>query len=166
MNNDKEKILKERAKKLSLQSAEKMNEPFLEVVEFTLGSERHAIEARYIQEVYPLKKLVELPSVPSHVLGLINVRRKIYTVFDLRVFFNLPIEISDSAKVILLEYQGIEFAVFADRVLGASIVKFSDLQPALPTMTGLRLDFLKGITLDGLVILDGQRLLTSQKIVV
>ena len=62
------------------------------VVEFNLAQELYAIEAIYVREVYHYKELTPLPNLPSFVKGIINVRRQIIALLDLRVFFDLPVQ--------------------------------------------------------------------------
>jgi purine-binding chemotaxis protein CheW len=41
-----------------------------------------------------------------------------------------------------------------------------ELQPALPTLTGIRAEYLKGITKDPLAVLDIEKILSDEKILV
>jgi chemotaxis signal transduction protein len=43
---------------------------------------------------------------------------------------------------------------------------WASLQPSLPTLTGIRADYLKGVTEERLVVLDLERILADPKIVV
>jgi purine-binding chemotaxis protein CheW len=45
-------------------------------------------------------------------------------------------------------------------------VSLSELQPSLPTLTGIRGEYLKGVTQEGLVILDVEKVLSDKNIVV
>jgi purine-binding chemotaxis protein CheW len=42
----------------------------------------------------------------------------------------------------------------------------SELQPSLPTLTGIREDYLRGVTNDRVVLLDVEKLLSDKRIVV
>ena len=165
---EKRKILKERAVKLAQERKENGNtQKSLEVVEFLLGNERFAIESTLIREVYPLKSLTTLPCVPSYIAGLINIRRCIVSVIDLKKIFDLPNdENQDFKKVIIIENESIEFAILVDAIVGMRSVKIEDLQTTLPTLTGVRQEFLKGITADQLVILDGNNMLNNDMFIV
>jgi len=41
-----------------------------------------------------------------------------------------------------------------------------ELHPALPTLTGIRAEYLKGITKDPMVVLDVEKILSDEKILV
>jgi len=51
-------------------------------------------------------------------------------------------------------------------LIGARWLALTDLQPSLPTLTGIRSEYLKGITGQRLVVLDAKKLLADRSIVV
>ena len=138
-----------------------------EVVEFYLAYERYAIESRYIKEVFALKDLTTLPCTPSFVLGIINVRGQIISVIDLKKFFELPEKgITNLNRVIIIKKAGLEFGILADSIVGVKIIDCDKLQLSLPTLNGVRADYLKGVTEDHLIVLDGEKILTDKRIIV
>jgi len=56
--------------------------------------------------------------------------------------------------------------ILADAVLGVRSIALEELHPALPTLTGIRADYLKGITKDPLVVLNIEKILADEKILV
>lgn len=165
---EKKRILKDRAKSLARQP-EKEEDPGkqLQVVEFLLAHERYAIETAYIREAYPLKELTPLPGTPPFVLGIINVRGQILSLIDLKKFFELPEKgITDLNKVMIIHADEMEFGILADAIIGVRPVPFNELQPSLPTLTGIRADYLKGVTKERIVVLDAKKILFDKKIVV
>lgn len=140
---------------------------WIEVVEFTLAHERYAIESEYVREVYPLEDLTPLPCTPAFVLGIINVRGEILSVIDIKKFFDLPEKgLADLNKVIMLESENMVFGMVADAISGVSRIRRAGIQPSLPTLTGTREDFLLGVTAERVVILDAEKLLTNEKLIV
>ena len=141
------RILKRRAEILAREKAEKAEEDSIEVVEFLLANEHYGIESHFIREVYPLKDYTPLPGVPSFVLGLVNVRGRILSVIDIKKFFDLPEKgLSDLNKIIIINDDKMEFGILADAILGVRNIAVSGLGPPLPTLTGIREEFLQGIT--------------------
>jgi purine-binding chemotaxis protein CheW len=59
-----------------------------------------------------------------------------------------------------------ELGILADAVLGVRSITLQELQPALPTLTGMQAEYLQGITKDRLVVLDVEKILSDQKILV
>jgi purine-binding chemotaxis protein CheW len=161
------RLLRERAQRLAAEPAQQEGVARLEIVEFLLSDERYAFESHYIREVYPLRELTPLPGTPAFVLGIINMRGKILSVLDMRSFFDLAERgLSDLNKVIVLAHGGMEFGVLADAILGVRTISGGELQPPLATGTGIRAEYLKGVTAQRLVVLDAARLLHDRSIIV
>ncbi len=164
---EKKKILWERAKALAHEAEKEEPEGYMDVLEFILAYERYGIEPSHIREVCVLKDLTPLPGSPHFVSGIINVRGKTLSVIDLKKFFDLPEKgLGDLNKVIILSSAGMEFGILADAILGMRKIRLSDLQPSLPTLTGIREDYLKGVTGDRMVVLDAGKVLSDNNIVV
>lgn len=150
-----------------LPAARSKGGPSIEVIFFMLGRERYALELHHIQEVIPLPELTSLPGVPAFVLGIINVRGQIVSVIDLKTFFDLPQQgLSHRNRVIILHAPDMEFGILADEVCGVSRLDEDDLQATLPTLTGVRQEYLKGVSNDSVAVLDAMKLLTDPKMVI
>jgi purine-binding chemotaxis protein CheW len=162
------RVLRERARILAREPEKAAAaDQFIEVVEFVLAFESYAIETRYVREVEPLDSLTPLPGTPAFVLGIVNVRGEILSVIDMRKFFELPDKgLTDLNKVIVLESENMLFGILADAVAGVRSIPVADIQPSLPTLTGIREAYLKGVTPGRMVILDAEKLLTDESIVV
>ena len=162
------RILTERAQSLARAPAKAAaGDQFIEVIEFVLAFESYAIETRHVREVEPLDNLTPLPGTPAFVLGIVNVRGEILSVIDLRKFFELPEKgLTDLNKVIVLESENMLFGILADAVAGVRRIPVAEIQPSLPTLTGIREAYLKGVTPGRMVILDAEKLLTDESIVV
>jgi len=137
------------------------------LVEFRLAKERYALESRWVQEVCPLKELTPLPCTPPFVLGIVNVRGRILPVLDLKNFFDLPEQgLTDLRRLILVRGDDLELGLLADDIVGVRSLPMDSLQLSLPTLTGIRSDYLKGVTAERLVVLDLARILADPKIIV
>jgi purine-binding chemotaxis protein CheW len=101
------------------------------------------------------------------VLGIVNVRGRILPVLDLKKFFDLPEKgLTDLHRIILVRNEDIELGLLADVVIGMRAMAVDRLQPSLPTLTGIREEYLRGVTADRLIVLDLARVLTSPRIIV
>lgn len=165
---DARQILKARAKALARPPESlKHTEAVIEVIEFGLAQERYAIPTAAVREVYPLKDLTPLPCTPPFVLGVINLRGQILPVIDIKKFFDLPQQgITDLHKVIIVHHEEMDLGILADVVLGVRAVPLNALQPSLPTLAGIREEYLKGVTAERLVVLDVTRILADPRIIV
>jgi len=161
-------ILKSRARTLALEpDPEGDAADYLEILEFLLAYETYGIELSWVRETVPLKDLTPVPCTPPFVLGLINVRGRIVSVIDIRNFFDLPAKgLTDLNKVIIVHDGEMEFGILADEVKSVRSIRVSELQPSLPTLTGVREEYLKGVTGERMVLLDGKKLLSDGKIVI
>ena len=139
----------------------------LELLEFRLAGERYGVETRWVREVHPLRDLTPLPCTPSFVLGVVNVRGEILPVLDIKKFFELPEEgITDLHRIIVIAGKNLLFGILADVVVDVRVVPEESLQSSLPTLTGIRGDYLKGIAASELIVLDLEGILSDPQIIV
>lgn len=161
------RVLKERARVLSQEPVSGEVAGYLEVVEFLLAYETYAIESRFVREVYPLENLTPLPCTPAYVLGIVNVRGEMFSVVDIKKFFELPEKgLTDLNKLIVLDAGDMRFGILADAIAGVRHIPLAGIQPSLPTLTGIREAYLKGVTPEHTVILDAEKLLADEKMIV
>jgi purine-binding chemotaxis protein CheW len=161
-------ILKKRARALAREPKQaESTQNYIEIVEFSLSQEIYGIESAFVREVYPLKDLTSLPGTPSFVLGIINVRGQILSVIDLKKFFNLPEKgLGNLNKVIILHNDMMEFGILADAILGTRPVQLTAIQPAPVALTGSGAEYLKGVAQESVVIIDVEKILGDEKIIV
>jgi purine-binding chemotaxis protein CheW len=165
---DTRRILKDRAQILARESmpAEDAGAG-IEVLEFILAHERYAVASEHVREVYPLEDITPIPCTPAFVLGIVNLRGEILSVIDVKKFFELPEKgITDLNKVIVLESEHMAFGILADAISGVRRIRRADIQPSLPTLTGIREDYLLGVTAERMVVLDVGKLLHDKKLIV
>lgn len=165
---EKQQLLKARARELARNGEkEKPVGESIEVVEFLLAYEKYGIESSYVREIYPLRELTPVPCTPPFVLGIINVRGEIVSVIDMKKFFDLPERgLTDMNKVIIVHDDKMEFGILADAILGVRSILREDIQPSLPTLTGIRAEYLQGMTKEPLVVLDTAKILSAKNLVV
>lgn len=160
-------ILEARAIALAKKPSAPSTAGALEVVELVLANETYAIESSFIRDIAPLTQLTPLPCTPDFVAGIVNRRGEILSVIDIRKFFDLPVTgLPDLNRLITLHGEGMTFGILADAILGVRRIPLSEIQPSLPTLSGIRKKYLKGISHDRTVVLDAGKLLMDIEIVV
>jgi purine-binding chemotaxis protein CheW len=164
---EKKRILKTRARRHAIEPERPAPAEQMEVVEFLLANERYGFESQFVREAYPLRGYAPVPCTPPFVLGIINVRGEILSIIDIRKFFDLP----DSGpgelnRVVVLFSDVVEFGVLADAILGVRNVSLEELVTPPATFAGLRREYLKGITGDGVAVLDAGKILSDPRIIV
>jgi purine-binding chemotaxis protein CheW len=139
----------------------------LEVLRFRLASESYAVELAWIGHVRPIVDFTPLPGVPPFVKGVVNVSGKIVSLVDLKVKFDLPdAGLSAASMVIVLSGPSMEIGLLADEIFGIESIPADSVQAQLPSLSGVRAEYLKGVAPGGLVVLDGARILSAASMVV
>lgn len=163
---EKSRILKARARALALEpQAERSGELFIQALEFVLAYERYALDASFVREVHSLKDITMLPGTPPFIAGIVNVRGRIVSVIDLKRFFDLPAKgLTDLNKVVILDDGQMEFGLLVDAVIAVHRLAVSEILPGPPTLTGVRADYLRGVTAQRMVVLDASRILADPTI--
>ena len=165
---ERQRLLAERAEVLARIVAPKSDEgETVSVLEFRLGAERYAVENTAVREVHVLREITPVPGTPDFILGVVIVRGRICSVVDLARVFELPArERGARARVVVLADRAMEFGIVADEVVGMRSIATTTLQDSLPTMTGARQKYLRGVTPERIAVLDARRLLADKNLVV
>lgn len=166
---DNNTILQERAQ--SIAGRKNMDnsttEEIVSVVEFLLMPERYALEGNYVSEVFFLKEITTIPGTPPFVMGVINLRGRIVSVINLKSLFNLKDKgLTDLNKVIVLKSDEMEFGIASDSIVGNKSIEVNSLSSPPITLDHNGAQYIKGITPDGLILLDAIKLLTSNQIII
>lgn len=94
------------------------DEPSRELLAFTLAEEAYAFDLSNVREILRLKPITPVPRTSQSVLGVITVRGKVTTVFDLRNILRLtPSETTRHARILLIALDEEVVGVLVDRVL-------------------------------------------------
>jgi len=163
-----EQILKIRAEQLAQKDTSREHRHnYLTVIEFRMNDEIYAIELTHIRAIHPLKDLTFIPGAPKFIKGIFNLRGEIISVVDLKHFFDLPDQKpGDSSQVIILSSGDMEFGILSDAILGVTEIEKSDMESSLPTFTGARLEYLKGVTGKGVAVLNDEKLIHDKQMVI
>ncbi len=125
---------------------------------FRLGTERYALEVRYIRGVRPLANLTRVPGTPVFYRGVVNVRGKIITVLDLQGFFGGGTGEITSRELILTAAAGLDLALLADHIEDVTTLPVSAVKQ-------VEMLYAHGITNDRLVILDIDALFSDDRLI-
>jgi len=139
----------------------------LAMVVFTLAREHYGVESHCIAEVVAVPSITPIPCTPEHVRGIVNLRGRIITVIDLKNIFGLDhTGQSNQHRLIILHSESMEFALLADTIRGVEEIALHKIQPAPPTLTDIRADYLKGVAEGQVAVLDGPKLLNAPWLIV
>jgi purine-binding chemotaxis protein CheW len=162
------RILEERARRLA-RPVERASAlvPALELLVFSLGPERCGIETAHVVEVVPVRALTPLPCVPDFIAGIIHHRGRILPVLDLgRLVGSGARAAAETGRVLCLEVGPMTFGLLADAVTGVVAARAEDLAPRPGGDQGGRRTFLRGVSADGVAVLDMEALAADPRLVI
>ena len=161
-----DRILTQRAEALAIKAAEAPADAF-EALVFELGQERYAFPNDQVREVRPLTAVTALGRTPAFIAGLTNVRGKVVPVLDLRSLFGVRDSSGSPTTLVLLQSPRGPVGLLASGQPAVYQLRTSELSvlPAgLPP--GVDAGYVRGITPELIIVLDGQRLLADPRIIV
>ena len=161
---DEQHLLHSRAQALAQVPAREPAVETLEVVEFDLALEHYAFPLANVRAVGLLHDLTPVPGTPPFVLGIINLRGEIRTVIDLQRFFDRPAAgLTQLNQLLIIEHGDLEVAILTDAIRGVRRLPLAELRPA---PTDPRARYLRGVTGERVVVLDGAKLLADPRLLV
>ncbi|HUX20182.1 MAG TPA: chemotaxis protein CheW [Spirochaetia bacterium] len=162
------RVLRDRARALALPLKDGTSEGHAsEYLEFELAGETYAVQAEQVSEVLPLHFLTALPGTPAHVEGIISHRGRIVCVIHIGKLFALPERgLTEQDRVVLLSRAEMEVGVLANVVRGIVSISDAAIGHPLPAVAGVGTELVRGVTSGRVVVLDAERILRSETLVV
>lgn len=118
----------------------------LKLIIFKLGKEEYATDILRVQEIKRMMGITRVPSTPSFVKGVINLRGSVLPVIDLRTRLGLiEAELTDAARIIVsLVNEGI-VGFIVDEVVEVTTVDSRNIEPAQVLSNDLSTSYISGI---------------------
>ena len=132
------------------------------VLVFKLGGENYGIDVRYVFGIRALDAVAHVPGTPPFYGGVINVRGRILTIFDLRSFFQIPHADEDGSpgEVVIVHANKLEMAVLAHQVSGVESIPVSTIKPID------HMPYTLGLTAEKIILLDMAHLFQDERLIV
>lgn len=73
------------------------------IVVFKIEGQSYGANIKEVSEVIRMKPVTSIPNTPSYIEGIINLRGNICTIFNLRKVLGFPGEITEQAKIIVVD---------------------------------------------------------------
>lgn len=142
--------------------AEIVSEDVRTALTFELGTEHYGVDVMTVYGVRTINRVTRVPGTPAFYKGVVNVRGQVITVMDLRLFFNIAVgdEARAPDELVVVRAAGLEIGLLAHNVEGVRMIPTTALEP----VDNMR--YALGVTTDRLVMLDVQRLLQDEQLVV
>lgn len=159
-------VMEERARALARVPVQAHNSTdVLEFVTFTLANERYGIESRHVWEVVRCTDCTPVPAAPDFLVGVLNLRGDMLAVFDLRKLFNVTERgPTDLCRILILGDERAEFGVLADSVHDLITLRTDEMLEPPESVVGIGREFLRGVTQDVLIVLDGRVLFQDSRL--
>jgi purine-binding chemotaxis protein CheW len=144
-------------------------EKVVQLISFTVGSERFGVEILVVQEIIMMSRITEIPNSPDFVEGVINLRGNIIPVLDLKKRLRLrnykaPETGKPGTRILVVEVDGDITGFIVDSVAKVITVPASAIAaPPEIVVAGVQSHYISGVIhLDEsiLVILDFKRILS------
>lgn len=134
-----------------------------QVVSFRLGDEEYGVDIMTVQEIILVGCITQVPEVPEHVLGVINLRGNVIPILNLRRRFGLPERAANEAtRIVVMNLHGRTVGVVVDGVSEVLRLTPEEISPPPASLAGVGKDYVLGLARRKdrlLILLDMARLL-------
>jgi purine-binding chemotaxis protein CheW len=136
-----------------------------EFISFAIGDEQYGVDIMAVREIKEWSNITHLPKQPDYVRGVLNLRGVMVPIVDLRCRFGEGVtESTPMHIVIIVQLEGRQVGLLADRVLDIVSFETSKIQAVPKVVADARVSFLSGlISIEGamLALIDLPNLLTA-----
>lgn len=87
----------------------------MQVVIFTLGKEKYALETRLIHGIEKVMSITSVPKAPYYIRGLVNLRGNIISIVDLKAYLNMDY-VKEEENIIIVEINDERIGLLVDNV--------------------------------------------------
>jgi purine-binding chemotaxis protein CheW len=137
-----------------------------QVVSFRLGGEEYGVDIMIVQEIILLGRITQVPEVPDHVLGVINLRGTVIPIINLRSRFGMPEQsTTDETRIVVINIAGRTVGMVVDGVNEVLRLSRDDISTTPQSLNEGGREYVQGLArLEDrlLILLDMSRLLQSR----
>ncbi|MCB9884816.1 MAG: chemotaxis protein CheW [Planctomycetes bacterium] len=134
-----------------------------QVVSFRLGDEEYGVNIMSVQEIILVGNITQVPEVPEHVLGVINLRGNVIPILSLRRRFGMAEQPgNDETRIVVMNLQGRTVGAVVDAVSEVLRLSHEEISPTPSSLVGAGKDYVQGLARRKdrlLILLDMARLL-------
>ena len=136
-----------------------------QVVSFRIGEEEYGVDIMAVQEIILVGCITQVPEVPEHVLGVINLRGNVIPIMNLRRRFGMPDQPSDEAtRIVVMNLSGRTVGAVVDGVNEVLRLSHEEISATPTSLGGAGKDYVIGLARRKerlLILLDMARLLAG-----
>ncbi|MFW5962502.1 MAG: chemotaxis protein CheW [bacterium] len=146
----------------------KKQEEQRQYIVFSIGSKLFGVDIKQTREIIQKSELTSVPSAPSCVKGVIDLRGKIVPIVDLKKRLNIEISESiEDEKIIITKVNNLLIGMEVENVKEIIKLKIKDIAAPPEIVKDINRDYLSGIgKIKGnlLVLLDLDKVLSQEEI--
>lgn len=135
---------------------------------FSIVNESFGIEVRYVTEIIGMQAITDVPELPEHIKGIINLRGQIIPVMDVRLRFKKePREYTDRTCTIVVNINNMPIGLIVDGVSEVITIREQDVVDPPQTNMGISNRYIKKIGKVGndvKLLLDCEKLLAEDEL--
>src|SRR5262249_7709990 len=129
------------------------------------ANERYGVAAACVWRAVGAPDIAPVPGAPAILLGVMNLHGEVLPVFDPRQLLGLTAEApGDAGRVVVLGRTCAEFGLLVDAADQVVRLTTDQLHSAPESLAPDRRELLQGVTQDGVIVLDGTKLLTDARL--
>lgn len=98
---------------------------------FHIAKEDYGIEIKQVTEIIGIQKITEIPSMPTFIKGVINLRGKVIPIMDVRIRFKIESrDYDDRTCIIVVNINKTLVGLVVDTVSEVMDIPLQDIEPA------------------------------------
>jgi len=159
-------ILNKLKEKETSASSTPITSPIRCLVTFSLGNEKYAFDMGFMKKIRWAEGITQVPGLPPHIPGIINLRGEIISVVDLRALLGISSEAPSKATIMVTSMKGVDVGFLVDSVDEIIDLPLKSIDPPMITFEKEYSEFIDGETrMDEslVVILNYGKVMASEK---
>lgn len=133
---------------------------------FSLGKEKYAFDMDFMKKIRWAEGITQVPGLPPHIPGIINLRGEIISVVDLKALLGISSKTPSKATIMVTSMKGIDVGFLVDSVDEIIDLPSKSIDPPMITFEKEYSEFIDGETrIDEslVVILNYEKIMASEK---
>lgn len=132
---------------------------------FCLAEEDYGLDIGDVIEIIGVQKITQVPDMPPHIKGVINLRGQVIPVMDMRLRFHLPPqEYDERTCIVVTEVATQTMGMVVDRVKEVVDIPENQVEPPSNRSSGAASSYVKGLGKVGehiRILLDTEKILAA-----
>ena len=117
-----------------------------QLVIFKVENENFGVEITQVKEIIKMVQIFKVPNVPEFVEGLINLRSRVYAIYNLRKKFNFPAaDFSENTKIIIADVESTTIGFIVDEVSKIIRVEEENMEDTPRSVSSIHEKYLRGV---------------------